>query len=256
MNENSKETGAATGDKNDFEAKIAELEAKAAGLTKDIDALNAEVADLSKQLKEEGENREKANKDFQVTIADQRATQKLLSTALGILKGFYEKAALAQVNEERVGSTEGQAPPVAFKKHEKSKSSGGVMGMMQGIIDDAKALEAEALRGEEDAQSAYEEFVQDTNDDIESKKKDIATKTQVKGKTESELLDNKVSLDKTMMILEGLATELSDIDKNCDWLMKNFETRTAARDKEIAALDQALVLFSGAKMASLLQQVR
>merc|ERR1719262_397147 len=118
------------------------------------------IADLTKQMTMAGEDREKANKDFQVTIADQRATQKLLTTALGILKGFYEKAALVQARA-------GQAPPAGFKSYEKNKSSGGVMGMMRGIIDEAKGLEAEAIRGEEDSQKAYEEFVMDTNNSLD-----------------------------------------------------------------------------------------
>merc|ERR1719359_2300132 len=96
LNNNYKETEEKTSTKNDLDAKIAALQAEMDTLSKDIATLQAEVADLSKQLKMAGEDREKANKEFQVTIADQRATQKLLSTALGILKGFYEKAALMQ----------------------------------------------------------------------------------------------------------------------------------------------------------------
>merc|ERR1719161_2521106 len=109
-----------------------------------------------------------ANKEFAVVVADQRATQKLLATALGILKGFYEKAALVQAKahgESR--QLAGQAPPPGFKSYEKNKNSGGVMGMMQGVIDDAKALEAEAIRAEENSQKAYEDFVVDTNNSLE-----------------------------------------------------------------------------------------
>merc|ERR1719305_1983546 len=149
------------------------------------------MADLNNQLKVAGEDREKANKEFQVTIADQRATQKLLTTALGILKGFYEKASLVQA---RARAASGQAPPAGLKKFEKNKSSGGVMGMMQGIIDDAKALEAEALYAEESSQKEYEEFVQDSNDSIEDLKRQITSKTQVKGKTDAKKLDEEVAL--------------------------------------------------------------
>merc|ERR1719191_856297 len=127
------------------------------------------------------------------------------------------------------------------------------MGMMQGIIDDAKALEAEAIRGELKAQEEYEEFVQDSNDSIEKLKKDIAAKTQAHGKTDAEKLDNEVALDQTMTTLEQLATENADIHRSCDFVMKNFETRGAARDGEIEALKQAIALFSGAKMAALIQ---
>merc|ERR1719230_1468337 len=104
--------------------------------------------------------------EFQMTVADQRATQKLLTAALNILKGFYDKAALVQKTSSSKQVT-GQAPPPGFKSYEKNAASGGVMGMMSGIINDAKAMEAEAIRGEEDAQKTYEQFVMDTNASIE-----------------------------------------------------------------------------------------
>merc|ERR1719159_270448 len=110
------------------------------------------------QMKRAGEDREKANKDFQMTVADQRATQKLLQASLGILKGFYEKAALVQ-KQTSMKQPAGPPPPPGFKSYEKNAASGGVMGMMSGIINDAKAMEAEAIRGEESAQKTYESFV-------------------------------------------------------------------------------------------------
>merc|ERR1719213_1046768 len=147
LNNNERDTEMKGRDKADLEAKIDDLGMQIDTLAKEIEALKAEVAELQVQMKRAGEDREKANKEFQVTVADQRATQKLLAAALNILKGFYEKAALVQkkTSEKLVA---GQAPPPGFKSYEKNAASGGVMGMMQGIIDDAKAMEAEAIRGE------------------------------------------------------------------------------------------------------------
>merc|ERR1719359_1608554 len=161
----------------------------------EIEALKAEVAKLSVQMKRAGEDREKQNKEFQVVVADQRATQKLLEAALGILKGFYEKAALVQ---ERASTKAGQAPPPGFKSYEKNKKSGGVMGMMQGIIDEAKGLEAEAVRGEEDAQHAYEEFVRDSNDSVNEKTKSIVAKSDMKAKTEAEKVEAETEHESVM----------------------------------------------------------
>merc|ERR1719316_2419193 len=48
---------------------------------------------MQTQMKRAGEDREKQNKDFQLTIMDQRATQKLLQQALTVLKSFYSKKA-------------------------------------------------------------------------------------------------------------------------------------------------------------------
>merc|ERR1711957_248774 len=121
------------------------------------------------QMKRAGEDREKQNKEFQQTVADQRASQKLLTAALNILKGFYEKKAAFLQKQEPAGPP----PPPGFKEYKKNESSGGVMGMIQQIINDAKAMEAEAIRAEEDAQKAYEDFVKETNASIEEKTKSM-----------------------------------------------------------------------------------
>merc|ERR1719456_1476600 len=87
--------------KKDLIAKIEDLELTIKQLTEAIDALKAEVAEMQVQMKRAGEDREKENKEFQMTVADQRATQKLLQQALEVLKGFYEKAALVAVGQKQ-----------------------------------------------------------------------------------------------------------------------------------------------------------
>merc|ERR1712160_157981 len=114
----------------------------------------SEVAEMQVQMKRAGEDREKQNKEFQQVVADQRASQKLLSAALNILKGFYEKRAAFLQKQEPAGPP----PPPGFKEFKKNAGAGGVMGMIQQIINDAKAVEAEAIRAEEDAQKAYEQL--------------------------------------------------------------------------------------------------
>merc|ERR1719191_322982 len=240
-------------DKADLEAKIDDLTMTVDTLSKEIEALKAEIADLTTQMKRAGEDREKQNKEFQTVVADQRATQKLLEAALGILKGFYEKAALVQ---ERTATklASAQEPPAGFKNYEKNKSSGGVMGMMQGIIDEAKGLEAEAIRGEEDSQKAYEEFVQDTNDSLDEKTKALTSKTDMKAKAEQEKVEAETEHESTMETLEQLMSENADLHKSCDFTLKNFELRQSARDDEIEALKQALAMFSGASFSAFLQK--
>merc|ERR1719482_356555 len=213
-------------------------------LSKAIEVLKAEVAEMQVQMKRAGEDREKANKEFQMTVADQRATQKLLAAALNILKGFYEKAALVQTRAV-AKSVNGQAPPPGFKSYEKNAASGGVMGMMSGIINDAKAMEAEAIRGEESAQKQYEEFVKDSNLSIEEKTKDIVGKTEAKAKAEEAKVEAQTERDAVLGELEQLANENADLHKSCDFTLKNFELRQTAREEEIEALKQSIAMFSG-----------
>merc|ERR1712094_102128 len=173
-------------EKSDLTAKIEDLELTIKQLTEAIDQLKAEIAEMQVQLKRAGEDREKENKEFQMTVADQRATQKLLSAALNILKGFYAKkakAAFVQTSEPA-----GPPPPPGFEAYKKNAAAPGVMGMIQQIINDAKAMEAETIRSEEDAQKAYEDFVKDTNASIEEKSKDIVNKSESKAKAEADLV--------------------------------------------------------------------
>merc|ERR1719387_1681488 len=135
-------------------------------------------------------------------------------------------------------------PPPGFKSYEKNAASGGVMGMMSGIINDAKAMEAEAIRGEESAQKTYEQFVMDTNTAIEVHVKDIVGKTEAKAKAEGEKVEAEAERDSVLGELEQLANENADLHKSCDFTLKNFEIRQTARDEEIEALTQSIAMFS------------
>merc|ERR1712232_1475678 len=152
--------------KLDLTAKIEDLEMTIKQLTEAIDKLKAEISEMQVQMKRAGEDREKENKEFQMTVADQRATQKLLTAALNILKGFYAKKAKAALVQSQQPA--GPPPPPGFEAYKKNAAAGGVMGMIQQIINDAKAMESGTIRSEEDAQKAYEDFVKDTNGSIEA----------------------------------------------------------------------------------------
>merc|ERR1719160_753227 len=203
LNTNKKHTENKEREQKSLTESIDDLKMTIDELTKALDTLKAEMKEMRFQLRRAGEDREKENVEFQETVADQRATQKLLTQALEVLKGFYDKkakaAALAQKGK--------QTPPPGFKAYEKNKSSGGVMGMIQTIIDDAKKEEQETITSEADAQKSYEAFVKDTNLSIEEKTKDITNKSEEKGKAEEEKVKSEETLAKTMTDLEDLATE-------------------------------------------------
>merc|ERR1719272_1349288 len=117
INANEKETQRQQQKKNTLEIHIDDLTETMDKLTKLIGELNSKIADLQLQLKRAGEDREKENTLFQTTVADQRATQKLLEGAMNILKGFYGKAALVQAGKKQPA---GPPPPAGFKSYENS----------------------------------------------------------------------------------------------------------------------------------------
>jgi septal ring factor EnvC (AmiA/AmiB activator) len=251
FNSNELQTEKKEREKQDLAAKIEDLEMTIKQLTEAIDQLKSEIAEMQVQLKRAGEDREKENKEFQMTVADQRATQKLLTAALNILKGFYEKKAKAALVQTQQPA--GPPPPPGFDAYKKNAAAPGVMGMIQQIINDAKAMEAETIRSEEDAQKAYEDFVKDTNGSIEAKSKDIVNKSETKAKAEADLVEAKEDKEAVMLELEQLSNYKAELHSSCDFVMKNFEIRQTARDEEIEALKQAKAILSGAKFEAFLQ---
>merc|ERR1711966_300601 len=143
FNTNELQTEKKEREKSDLTAKIEDLEMTIKQLTEAIDTLKAEIAEMQVQLKRAGEDREKENKEFQMTVADQRATQKLLQAALKILQGFYDKKAAAALIQKQ--EPVGPPPPPGFEAYKKNAAAGGVMGMIQQIINDTKAMEAETI---------------------------------------------------------------------------------------------------------------
>merc|ERR1712226_148155 len=210
FNTNQLQTEKKEREKQDLIAKIEDLTMTIEKLTKAIDTLKAEIAEMQVQLKRAGEDREKQDKEFQGTVSDQRETQRLLQAALVHLQDFYGKketpAGLLQ-RQEPVGPP----PLLGLRPTRRNAASGGVMSLIQQIISDAKAMEAETIRSEEDAQKAYEDFVKETNASIEAKSKDIVNKSELKAKAETDLVETKEAKEAVMLELE----QLSNYNANC-----------------------------------------
>jgi len=250
LDENQLQTEKKTMEKQDLEALIAKLETTIKHLTEALETLKAEIAEMEVQMKRAGETREKENAEFQVTVADQRATQQILKKALAALGEFYGKHPPALVQKQ---APEGFAPPKGFDVYEKSAGSSGVMALLSQIVTDAKAMEDETVRAEEDMQKAYEAFVIETNASIEAKNKEIVNKSLEKAKAEERLVEAEADLDSTNTELGELADYNAQLHGSCDFTLKNFDLRQEARMEEMDALRQAKQILSGADFGAFLQ---
>merc|ERR1719161_878003 len=125
--------------------------------------------------------------------------------------------------------------------------------MISQIINDAKAMEAEAIRAEEDSQQAYEGFVKETNASVEAKNKDMINKQEEKAKAEADLVEAQKAKESALLEPEQLSNYNAELHQSCDFIVKNFEIRQTARDEEVEALKQAKAILSGAKFDDFLQ---
>merc|ERR1719420_1431778 len=108
LNTNQLQTEKKEREKVELEATIEDLKADIATLTKEIKQLKAEIAESKLQMKRAGEDREIENKEFQLIVADQRATIKLLTGALHALKSYY---GFVQEDVPQGGGAGGVIPP-------------------------------------------------------------------------------------------------------------------------------------------------
>merc|ERR1719159_110960 len=236
LNINAKEAAAANDKKGDLDALIADLESSIAALTEELAALNAEVTATQVEMKKANEMRAKENADFQQVIQEQRATQVILTKAVDRLKEFYEKKALLQEGGDPL-------PPPPAQATYKPQGGGCVIAMIEDVIKDSLAQENQAIADETSAQAAYEGFTKDSNKLITANTESIANKSGAKAKDDAALAQAKGDLKATIDTILGLDDIAKATHDQCDFLLKNFETRQASRTQEIDALNQAKAIF-------------
>merc|ERR1719398_680864 len=178
---NEKATYEKTENKEDLEALTAKLTKSIKKLGEEIAAANKQIAETETAILKASQVREAENAEFQTVVADQRATQDILTKALGKLKAFY-KSAKGGAFAQRAA----QEPPVKFNSYSKNAGASPVIGMIEQIIEDSKALESESVAGETEAQAAYEKFVKDSNDLIKQLSDSVASKTKASAKAKED----------------------------------------------------------------------
>jgi hypothetical protein len=249
LNTNERSTAAAYDKKASLEASIADLTKSIEKLTTDIDASKAAVAEAMKQMKRASETREAENGDFQTTVSDHRVMSIILTKALDRMKQVYAFLQQQQPGAPHIQTsgthTDPGNGPAKFKKYEKNDGGGKVVAMLEEILADTKKTEVQALVSEQDSQSAYENFMKDSNKMITKTTQKISDMSGARASDKAELSMAKSDFSGTMTELEGLNTLNGDLHQACDYVLKNFDARQAARSAEMDALREAKNILSG-----------
>jgi hypothetical protein len=243
--ENEKQTLVKNNEIKDLSALIETQKNTISSLTDDIANLNAEIAEMKVQMKKASEDREGENHEFQQTVMDQRATQQILKKALARLESFYKKQALLQAEPGAAAPP----PPIGAEgmgEYKANQGSGGVMMLIQNIIDESHEAEMDAISGEAESQAGYEEFIKNSNDAISAAQKEITSKSDSKSETESTKVQAEGDRQTALGDGEALAQYKAELHGSCDFLLKNFDLRQSAIQQEIDGLAQAKAILSGA----------
>jgi len=250
LNKNNRSTEEGYDKKTSLTTKIADLTKTIEYLAKEIAETQAMVAEMQEQMKRAGEVREAENADFQQTMVDQRLTQQILAKALARMKevyAFLSQPGAAHTQTSATHTDPGNGP--AKFKDNASLNAGGsrVVSMIEEVIADSKKTEDTAMSTEEDSQTAYEQFMQESNKGISASAEKLnnmigakATATEEKVMAESDFKSN-------MGQLEGLNAVNGDLHRSCDYVLGSFDARQAARAAEIDALKEAKAILSGSQ---------
>jgi len=228
----------------DLDTKINDLTSAIDTLEKEIAALKAEILETTIEIQRSNELRIKQNKEFQSAVADQRATQVILKKALDRLGDFYAEQFVQLKAKHRTTKQEPGAaappPPQGFSEYKSNGGSGSVMTMIEGIITDAKNMEKEAIKGEQDAQDAYMSFLSESYASIEAAQRAVTNKVEEKATAESSKTAAEGDKADAISTKEALAKTRADLHSSCDYVMENFDAREQARKSEIEGLQNTM----------------
>ena len=154
-------------------------------------------------------DREVENKDVLVNVADLCATQAYLTNALDRLMMFVAKAALVLKSmSDKKSLLSGQQDTGSFLTYKKNDKSDGVMGRIQKMIEDVKALACVATAVQQEVDNAYETFISDSNQSTAGKCKSIAEITAEIGTQDDALVTARGARKGVMADLESLINSL------------------------------------------------
>merc|ERR1719293_303437 len=148
-------------------------------------------------------------------------------------------------------------PPETFGAYtKKSEESGGVIAMIDKIVTEVDKEMTEAEVEEKNAQDNYETLMSDAGAKRTADSKALTEKEASKAKGEESLQlekDKKEGLGEELMETEQV---LMNLHNECDWLLKYYDMRKAARSDEVDALKKAKDVLNGADYSLLQTRTR
>merc|ERR1719298_232432 len=128
--------------------------------------------------------------------------------------------------------------PSTPKTYEK-KESGGVMALMNEFITDLKTDMTESETSEKFMAKEYVRVMTDAKASRDQDVKSLTNKQEVKATLDQKLVDNKALLALTEEQLHNIQLYLVQVHTECDFLLRNYETRHEGRVESETGLETA-----------------
>jgi len=254
-----------------LEASVAEVTDAIATLGDELKVLDKEIVDLDYTVAEATLQRKEEHAAYVAAVQMQEAAIALIGKAKGKLEKFYKPAlvqkprpapkksqddddqdglgllSFAQVKvhswslEDAMDSSDSSA---TNKASQRAAKSGGVMALMDSIIQDTKMAMKDSEFGEKTAQDDYAEVMADAQSNRATDSKAVTDKTAAKADLEAKLVTEKEGFANAQSALLGVGKLIADLHAQCDFIVENYEMRKEARATESDSLKNAKAQLS------------
>jgi len=256
------EANATEADVGDLAAAIDSQREAIETMAAEIQALQAGLAELDKDVAEATELRKDEHAEYIDDAASNRAAVELLGMAKNRLNQFYnpsiskETVPAAEKEEEEEFFAQRRAepgpPPATFSgEYKGSGSSSGIINMIDEMGKDMENEMAEAKRDEEEAQKDYEQTMNDAATKRSEDSKLMVSKEGEKAEETTKLEELKESKRTKKGQLEVLEDKIDNLHKTCDYLVAHYATIKEARTKEEEGLKTSKAVLAGANFGFL-----
>jgi chromosome segregation ATPase len=259
-------------------AAIEENAAEIRDLTSRIRELEEDIARWKQDSAAATAVRDNENIDFKATVLDYSESIDAIEGAVNVLKkqqGATAQASLLQESVRRVkrsrlvpdeaksalsaflqgmdgASFESEAAGPDEMLHRSApeaagyeSQSGGIVEMLDGLLDDFVAKKTDLEKEELTAQHNYDSIMQNLKDNTEAASQEISRKTKRRAETEEAKAENEGNLKQTTADLNEDKTYLQDTTILCEQKAADFSSREALRQGEIDAIAKAMEIIGG-----------
>merc|ERR1719473_592426 len=193
----------------------------------------------------ETKTRTEANLDYQKNIANLVEANALLTKAIKVLKGYYDKIlkddSFAQMKDKpNPGETWAEG---GFKGQ--SEDGNSAITMLEFILSETEKEELNAHDQERKDQHNYEDSMAELKEDERTFGQNIADFKLQQAQLKKKLLGHEEDYKATKADKEALENFLAKIKDGCDFITKNIDDRKENRATEKESLEGAVTLIKG-----------